>query len=322
MASSSDEWDGFSSSADEWAGFSPPSDDDAQNDLSFDDIPPPTETVYPDLEAGKLALKANAKANGFGLTQMKTVLDKRTPPTTRRLDFRCAKGGVKRGEGVTRKTGTRMVECPFEARLKRMPSGAWQVNVVEASHNHNASHPSAFSQFRQPNKEEQALIRSLHASGSAPRYILTALLERDPNCLISLRDIYNEAARVKRERLGPLSPIEALVTELEEDEWASFYSTDNVGHVNILFFALHESIELAQAHPDVIFIDATYRTNRYNMPAIHFMAVTPIGKTLSIAICLLRPNPKTCVNSRLRSLESSLSVTFTSRSSLQMMRWH
>jgi len=53
------------------------------------------------------------------------------------------------------------------------------------------------------------------------------------------------------------------------------------------FFAPNDAIELARQSPDVIFIDATYRTNRYNMPLIHFMAVTGIGKTVSIAMCFV-----------------------------------
>ncbi|KAI9911184.1 hypothetical protein PsorP6_008749 [Peronosclerospora sorghi] len=80
-----------------------------------------------------------------------------------------------------------------------------------ASHNHEIIHPSAFAQFRRPNEEEKALIRSLHASGSAPRFIIAALVELNPECLMSLLDVYNEVARIQKERLGSLSPIEALI---------------------------------------------------------------------------------------------------------------
>ena len=48
-----------------------------------------------------------------------------------------------------------------------------------------------------------------------------------------------------------------------------------------------------QTSPDVIFIDATYRTNRYNMPLIHFLAVTPIGRTASIAMCFVASESET-----------------------------
>jgi transposase-like protein len=37
----------------------------------------------------------------------------------------------------------------------------------------------------------------------------------------------------------------------------------------------------------VVFIDATYQTNRYNMPLVHFLAVTSIGATTSVAMCFV-----------------------------------
>jgi MULE transposase-like protein len=46
-------------------------------------------------------------------------------------------------------------------------------------------------------------------------------------------------------------------------------------------------ISFLQKNPDVILIDATYRTNRCNMPLLHFMAVTAVGRTTSIALCFL-----------------------------------
>ncbi|KAI9917081.1 hypothetical protein PsorP6_016852 [Peronosclerospora sorghi] len=248
-------------------------------------LAPPDEDRHATLEAAIHGIKMHAKKHGYGITQLMIAFDKHTPPSPRRYDFRCAKGGVKRdvkrGEGVKRKTGTRMTECPFEVQIKRLLTVGWQVCIVEASHNHGTSHPSAFAQFRRPNEEEKALIRSLHASGSAPCFIIAALVKRNPECLMSLRNVYNEVARIRKERLGSLSPIEALIIELEDDKWDSHYTTD---HLNFLFFAPHEAIELAQSCPDVLFINATYRTNRYNMPLIHFLAVMSIGKTFRIAM--------------------------------------
>ncbi|KAI9906246.1 hypothetical protein PsorP6_003988 [Peronosclerospora sorghi] len=223
------------------------------SDVEAQQVPlaPPDDYLHATLEATFHAIKLHAKQNGYGITQFNIAFDKHAPPSPRRYDFRCAKGGVKIGE---------------------------------ASHNHETSHPSVFAQFRRPKEEEKALIRSLHASGSAPRFIIAALVERNPECLMSLREVYNEVARIRKEFLGSLSPIEALFIELEDDTWASHHTTYDGGHVNFLFFAPHEAIDLAQLCPDILFIDALNRTNRYNMPLIDFLAVMPIVKTVSIAM--------------------------------------
>jgi hypothetical protein len=244
---------------------------------------------YLSLTLAEKELHQYALQHGFALTKKKFVKDKhKDNPTIRRQDFKCAKGGRKRGEGVKRQTGTRMTECPYEVRVLRTDYGTWTVQVKEPSHNHELVEPSAFPYHRRPTEDQKTRIRSLHASGVGPRFIVASILEQTPESLISLRDVYDEIARGRKERLGDLTPIEVLVMELQYDEeWAVHYCTDGDGHINLLFFAPQEAIELAQASPDVIFIDATYRTNRYNMPLIHFLAVTPIGRTASIAMCFV-----------------------------------
>jgi hypothetical protein len=118
-----------------------------------------------------------------------------------------------------------MTECPFEVRLHRSEYGTWKVIVKDPLHNHEASEPSAFSQYRQPTEEQNAQVRSLHASGVSPRFIVASLLEEHPHSLVSLRDVYNEIAKTKKERFGDLTPIEVLVMELSDDEMEAFHYT-------------------------------------------------------------------------------------------------
>ncbi|KAI9921469.1 hypothetical protein PsorP6_001309 [Peronosclerospora sorghi] len=150
----------------------------ANEDESPVPLAPPGVDLHATLEASIHAIKLHEKQHGYGITQFKKKIafDKHTPLSPRRYYFRCTKGGVKRGEGVKRKTGTRMTECSFEVRIKRLLTVGWQVCIVEASHNHETSHSSAFAQFRWPSEEGKALIRSLHASGSVPRFIIAALV--------------------------------------------------------------------------------------------------------------------------------------------------
>ncbi len=255
-------------------------------------VPPPLEE-FDNEEAAERFVRHWAMDHGYALTRKTFYKDhRRDNPTIRRRDFRCAKGGVQRGQGVKRSTGTRMVECPFEVRIYRTGYGTWEVRLPEdeakQAHTCDASPPSAFSLYRKPTEAQKTRILSLHANSVAPRFISALLLEEAPSSVISLRDIYNVIGCARKERLRELTPIEVLIKELQEsDDWASRYCTDDTGHVNFLFFAPHTAIELARQSPDVILIDATYRTNRYNMPDIHFMAVTAIGTTTSVAMCFV-----------------------------------
>ena len=118
--------------------------------------------------------------------------------------------------------------------------------------------------------------------------IVSALCTENPQTLIGMREVNNHKTKVQKERFKGLTPIELLIQEFQiEDSWASHYTTDPEGHVNYLFFAYNPAIELAQHSPEILLMDATYRTNRYNMPLLHFMGVTCINTSFSSAWCFL-----------------------------------
>jgi FAR1 DNA-binding domain-containing protein len=158
----------------------------------------PEEGEYISLTRAESVLREHAKCHGYALSRASLKKDKRTPPTIRRRDLRCSRGGKKRGEGVKRNTGTRMTECTFEIRIHRTEYDTWQVRIHNPTHNHEPSGPSEHSQYRQPTIEERTTIQSLHASGVAPRFIVSTLLEQNPDTAVTSREVYNEIAKAKK----------------------------------------------------------------------------------------------------------------------------
>lgn len=249
----------------------------------------PIEEAFDSLNQAEAAIYQHAFDNGYALTRLDIKYDKKKPRNARRWDFRCDKGGIKRGHGAIRESSTRMTECDFELRIHRMQTGGFKLEVYRPYHNHPSSEDARqHSQYRQPTNQQQERIESLTKAGVAPRFILNELLEADHDTLITTQEIYNCKAKVRKERLSGKTPIEVLVEELlEDDGWALQYHTEENGVVNFLFFTPDEMIDIAQASPSVILIDATYRTNKYNLPAVHFQTVTPIGKTASISLAFV-----------------------------------
>lgn len=88
------------------------------------------------------------------------------------------------------------------------------------------------------------------------------------------------------ERLNGKNPAEALLDMMEDSGYYG-YCVAHSDRMTKLFFAHFKSIELAQAFPEVLLIDCTYRTNIYNMPLLHFAGVTPTGENFSIGFALL-----------------------------------
>jgi hypothetical protein len=99
-------------------------------------------------------------------------MDKRQ--TARREDWRCDKGGKKRGEGIQRMTSTRMTECLFEIHLLRISydCGRWKLQVHDGSHNHRPSDaPQQHALYRKPASDEAEQIKDLSKAGVAPKLL-------------------------------------------------------------------------------------------------------------------------------------------------------
>lgn len=102
-----------------------------------------------------------------------------------------------------------------------------------------------------------------------PGQIVTALRKSTDIPILS-SDIYNYTTALKRERLAGLPSTHALIQELERKGiHHQVKLVDN--RVESLFIACPESIKLAKENPDIILIDNTYKTNRFNMPLLHIV---------------------------------------------------
>jgi hypothetical protein len=90
-----------------------------------------------------------------------------------------------------------------------------------------------------------------------------------------IKDIYNKHLVYKLNQLKGITPTQALVRILEDEEhnWEYDYITDEKGHVNTLFITNKKLIKLACAYPEVILIDCTYKTNKYCILLLYIMGV-------------------------------------------------
>lgn len=126
-----------------------------------------------------------------------------------------------------------------------------------------------------------------------PRDILLAMKQVNPHTHINAPDVRNQKAKLRREELAGRTPTEAVLDQsMTSDGWAASWAKDPyTNRLNKLLFCNHKGIELAQNRPEILLIDATYKTNQYNMPLLHFAGVYPCntqnGNTFSIGFCFL-----------------------------------
>jgi hypothetical protein len=112
-------------------------------------------------------------------------------------------------------------------------------------------------------------------------------------------DIANEMGKNRRAELGGKTRIQAVADYLQvystddsDNEYTKFYqfiTQDEHNRARILFFSHPLSFDLIKANPDVVQIDATYKTNLFNMPLVHFIGITSRSTTYDIAYAFV-PN--------------------------------
>lgn len=71
-----------------------------------------------------------------------------------------------------------------------------------------------------------------------------------------------------------------LITSLENDGYEVRYAAEREGdkaYLKAIFFAHTNAIELARSLPEVVSMDATYRTNRSKMPFINVVGIGNVG---------------------------------------------
>ena len=88
------------------------------------------------------------------------------------------------------------------------------------------------------------------------------------------------------------TPIQWLYEELIRFDFNLEINKDSQGRITWLFYAHPTARQLIKQNPDVLLLDCTYKTNRFDMPLLNFCRVTSNNKTLQFALCFLSREKK------------------------------
>jgi hypothetical protein len=167
-----------------------------------------------------------------------------------------------------------------------MHGEVWQLTVGCPRHNHDPSTGlSAYPALRkmEKNKAFKATIKAQKQAGMQANHTYASVHGQDSESLITKRDIYNERANVRRDELGGLSPIHALLRFVltfnkAHKKFTSAFECENGdkgGPLKYLFVMHDKHIRLLKANSEVLIADATYKTNRFNMPLFNIVGMVP-----------------------------------------------
>jgi hypothetical protein len=250
---------------------------------------PPNEEVFETRDQLIDSIQQHALSHGYAITTISSN-------PSRNITFGCDRGGVyfdriNAPDGAKRrKTSTKRIGCPFRLYAKKLNNSQWEIQVRNSIHNHEADDNMighSIARRRQLTKDQNQTIQSLSDVGSKPQHIL-GLIRKDPTILITPRDIYNIRTDLRRKKLGNYTPLEFLRETLEQNNWRYTFKQDSEGHILFFVFAHPESIRLANQYNRVFLLDCTYKTNRYKMPLLHIIGLSPSNSSFSIAFCFMQ----------------------------------
>jgi hypothetical protein len=105
--------------------------------------------------------------------------------------------------------------------------------------------------------------------------------------LATRRDIYNRIAEVKDGMHEGQSSINALINQLDREGFWSRVRVDGNQRVTAILFAHPGSLQYLQAYSDILLLDCTYKTNKYQMPLLDMVGVDACQRSFCIAFAFL-----------------------------------
>ena len=109
-----------------------------------------------------------------------------------------------------------------------------------------------------------------------PRNILLTLKEHNANSYTTIKQIYNASAYHSSIR-GSDIEMQQLMKLLERDQYIHWHRLKDADVVRDVFECHLEAVKLCNACNLVFLIDSTYKTNKYRLPFLDFVCVTPTG---------------------------------------------
>ena len=201
-------------------------------------------------------------------------------------------GKVKEVDSNTKdqRTGySQRIGCTYQFRLKPVAPASmqWCVGSITGEHNHPiAQHVSKYPMNRRLEGTTLDTVISMIKAQAENKTVMQFL--EDQGIIVKSHDITN--LRLSIYENDPDNEVLQLITRLQDDGYEVRYTHVVEGDkvfLKGLFFAHVDSIKLARELPDVISIDATYRTTREQLRFINIVGTGNIGypklKTFCIA---------------------------------------
>ncbi|KAL5176803.1 Protein FAR1-RELATED SEQUENCE 5 [Glycine soja] len=136
-------------------------------------------------------------------------------------------------------------------------------------------------------KDEKIIIADMTKSMVKSKNILLTLKEHNVNSCTTIKQIYNARSAYYSSIRGSDTEMQHLMKLLERDQCIHWYRLKDEDVVRDIFWCHPDAVKLCNTCNLVFLIDSTYKTNRYRLPLLDFVGVTPTGMTFDVGFAYL-----------------------------------
>jgi hypothetical protein len=225
-------------------------------------------------------------SNGYALSVARSTKNKN-------FTLNCDKGGTYRNNlnlednERVRHTGTMKSVCEFSIK-GLCQDGLWSFWIRNKDHNHGKEDLWGRLMARRLSVEASQVIISNSIAGGTPKAALAMLRDSNPEILVTSRDVYNFQAKRKNAFLNNRLQIVALLDSMEQSNWITHVKYDDNLQITGLLMASPISVELGRKYRLVFLMDCTYKTNKFKMPLLNVVGLTPQNKSFFFCFIFLK----------------------------------
>jgi MULE transposase domain len=142
--------------------------------------------------------------------------------------------------------------------------------------------------------------------GIPARTVIDTLRQEYPLLAVQPRDIYNLKQRLHLEFLEGRTPIQALIEAIpNEHVWKFRVQTDENNRVTALLALNRQCFKMWFRNPWVLFMDCTYKTNRYKMPLLDIVGCNAMNSTFYVGFAFVNNEQEDAYGFILQHLKTS-----------------
>ncbi|TYZ61123.1 hypothetical protein PybrP1_007854 [[Pythium] brassicae (nom. inval.)] len=269
-------------------------DDGRLDDFGFDQASLEA-AIFDSSAAATEHLRASCHTLGFALKKRRDNKKQTKDEVSAIYYLRCGRAGDYKNSRPNltestrvRKTKTTLCGCRFEASVRALDK-KWVIYIDSALHNHDpVVNLTALRHARILLPAHASVVKTMANTGVSVKTILAAIKATDPTALLTDRDILNARRNLRITDLAERTEMQALMDELRSESIRHAIQTASDGSLTHRLIQPADTVELTKEFQEVVYMDSTYRTNRYSMPLLHVVGQTNTGKSFTIALCFMR----------------------------------